>query len=367
MDEINFEGSLPQAAFAYVGGYTTEPYKGHAEGLAVFQIDRVSGEWKQIQVLKDSADPSFLAPGKNGTVYAVHEGTAAISAYAIDPATGHLALLNTESTGGSTPASLSLDPSGRFVIVGNYMAGTVAVLPIGEGGKIGPLTQLVTLEGHPGPDPVEQTQSHPHDVVFDPSGRYVIVPDKGFDRVFIFAFDHQTGQLTPAPTPFVTVQPGSGPRHLVFHPDGDYAYLINELSSTITVFVYNSAGPVLTQLQTISILPGDFDGTNTAAEIAVDSSGRFVYGSNRGHDSIAVFEIDQGGGYLSPVQWQLTGGSGPRFFLLDKTGGLLYVANQYTDNITVFAVDRSNGTLSSTGQVIGTGSPVCIVEWEKSS
>ena len=366
MDEINFENSLPQGSFAYVGAYTTAPFKGHADGLGVFQIDRVTGEWKQIQVLKESADPSFLTLGKNGVVYAVHEGTAEVSAYRVDPATGRLTLLNTEPTGGSTPASLSLDPSGRFVIVANYMAGTVAVLPIQADGKVAPLTQLVTLEGHPGPDPVEQTQSHPHDVVFDPSGQFVIVPDKGFDRVFIFTFDPQTGRLTPAHTPFVTVESGSGPRHLVFHPEGTYAYLINELNSTITVFGYNSAGEVLTHLQTTTTLPGDFDGTNTAAEIAVDSSGRFVYGSNRGHDSIAVYEIDQGSGYISSVQWQSTHGSGPRFFMLDKTASLLYAANQYSDNITVFKVNRSDGTLSDTGRAVRYGSPVCLVEWEES-
>ncbi len=366
MDEINFEGFLPQSTFAYVGAYTTEPYKGHGGGLGVFQIDHASGEWKQIQVLKESADPSFLTISKSGVVYAVHEGLAEVSGYKIDPATGQLALLNTESTGGSTPASLSLDPSGRFVIVANYMDGTVAVLPVQEDGKLGPLTQLVTLEGHPGPDPVEQTQSHPHYVVFDPSGQFVIVPDKGFDRVFIFSFDPQTGQLTPAPTPFVTVQAGSGPRHLAFHPGGNYAYLINELSSTITVFVYNRAGPVFTHLQTVCMLPINFRGTNTAAEIAVDSSGRFVYGSNRGHDSIVVYEVDQGSGYISPVQWQAVGGSGPRFFMLDKTDGLLYAANQYSDNITIFAVDRLNGTLADTGRVIRYGSPVCLVEWQKS-
>jgi 6-phosphogluconolactonase len=288
MDEINFEGNLPRSSFAYVGAYTTM-FNAHGEGLTAFEIDHVSGEWKQIQVLKDVADPSFLALGKNGVLYAVHEGLAQISSFAIDPASGKLTWLNTEPTGGSTPASLGLDPSGRFVIVANYLGGNVAVLPIQEGGKVGPISQLVTLEGTPGPDLTEQTESHPHDVIFDPSGRYVLVPDKGFDRVFIFAFDAQSGQLTPANPPFITVPSADGPRHLVFHPSGDYAYLINELGSSVMVYVYNSAGPVFTHLQTTSTLPPDFTDWNTGAEIQIDAAGLFVSGSNGGHVSLVVY------------------------------------------------------------------------------
>lgn len=366
MDEINFEGNLPQSSFAYVGAYTAM-FNAHGEGLSVFEVDHVSGEWRQIQVVKEAADPSFLALGPNRVVYAVHEGLDQISAFAIDPATGRLTWLNTESTGGSTPASLALDPSGRFVLVGNYMSGTVAVLPILEDGRVGPVGQLVTLEGQPGPDPVEQTQSHPHGIVFDPSGQHVIVPDKGFDRVFVFAFDAQSGQLTPANQPFVEVASGSGPRHLVFHPEGTYAYLINELASTVSVYVYNSAGAVLTHLQTISTLDDVFNGSNTAAEIAIDRSGRYVYGSNRGHDSIVVYAVDVDSGRLSPIQWQPSGGQGPRFFMLDTTEGLLYAANQYSDNITVFKADRTDGRLGPTGQIIQTGSPVCLVVWGESS
>ena len=366
MDEIKYAPTQPQSSFAYVGSYTRGPLGGHGEGLSVFQIEPVNGEWNEVQVLKDQVDPSFLTYGRNNVVYAVHESTQQISAFAIDPATGLLTYLNTESTKGTLPAALSLDPSERFVIVANYQGGTVAVLPLLEGGKLGPISQLITLEGPIGPDPKEQNQSHPHDIIFDPSGRYVIVPDKGFDRIFIFEFDAASGQLTPAKTPFVTVESGSSPRHLVFHPEGNYAYLINELGSTVMVFVYNSAGPVLTHLQTISTLPGDFDGENTTAEIMIDPSGRYVYGSNRGHDSIVVYAIDEGSGYLSPVQWISSGGKVPRFFLLNKSGQSVYAANQNSDNITIFAVDHATGHLSPTGQVIQTGSPVCIVEWFKS-
>jgi 6-phosphogluconolactonase (cycloisomerase 2 family) len=360
MDEIKYAGSESQRSFAYVGSYTRGPLGGHGEGLSVFGVDPVSGEWQELQVLKELADPSFLALGRNGVVYAVHESTQQVSAFAIDPATGLLTHLNTEATRGTLPAALSLDPSERFVIVANYQGGTVAVLPLLEGGKLGPISQLIALEGQPGPDPKEQNQSHPHDIVFDPSGRYLIVPDKGFDRIFIFDFDSASGQLTPANPPFVTVHSGSGPRHLVFHPEGNYAYLINELGSTVSVFVYNSAGPALTHLQTLSTLPDDFEGDNTTAEIMIDPSGRYVYGSNRGHDSIVVYAIDEGSGYLSPVQWISSGGKVPRFFMLNKSGRLVYAANQDSDNITFFKVDPATGHLAPTGQVIQTGSPVCI-------
>lgn len=364
MDEINNAGSQSQGSFAYVGAYTTASFGGNGEGLAVFQINP-DGEWKQVQVLKEAENPSFLALSRNNVLYAVHESSESVSAFAIDPATGLLTHLNTESTGGSVPASLGLDPSGRFVIVANYMGGTVSVHPVIEGGKVGPVSQIVTLEGQPGPDPKEQNRSHPHDVIFDPSGRYVIIPDKGFDRVFIFDFDGATGQLTPANTPYITEQPGSGPRHLVFHPEGTYAYLINELGSTVSVFVYNSAGGVLTHLQTLSTLPDDFSGENTTAEIQIDPSGRFVYGSNRGHDSIVVYAVDVDSGYLSPIQWISSGGKVPRFFMLNKSGHSVYSANQNSDNITIFSVDHVTGHLTPTGQVVKTGTPVCIAEWFK--
>lgn len=349
--------------FAYVGAYTTAPFKGHGEGLSVFQLDPTGQEWRLVQVVKEMIDPSFLAlDGQNRFLYCVHESLAEISAFSIDPQTGHLTWLNTVSTGGSTPASLMVAPDNRYVIVANYMAGTVAVLPTGPDGKLGTVSQLTTLEGQAGPDKTEQTMSHPHDIRFDPTGQYIFVPDKGFDRLFIFSYNPENGNLTPASLPALTEQAGAGPRHLVFHPDGRYAYLINELNSTVTTFSYGSDPLNLAQLQVVSTLPPGFTGSNTCAEIQVAPSGKFLYGSNRGHDSIVVYAIDQATGQLTPVQWEPTGGKTPRFFKLDNTGTLLYAANQDSDNITIFKVDPAHGTLSQTGQVVQTGSPVCIVE-----
>lgn len=363
MENNNYEVFAPEkTAYAYVGAYTSEGMHGHGKGLSVFQIDAESGDWQPVQTLEQGTDISFLAINRaKGILYGVHESQEKVSAYRIDPENGQLTLLNTEPTGGSTPASLQIDSSGQFVVVANYFGGTVAVLPIDPEGKVMPVQQLITLEGEPGPDKAEQYQSHPHDVVFDPTGRYVFVPDKGFDRVFIYNFDGETGRLVPAEPAFVTEQAGAGPRHLAFHPTANFAYLINELNSTITVYNYGNHRPTLHQIQVLSTLPDDFSGSNTCAEIAVAPSGKFVYGSNRGHDSIAVYAVDEASGQLSPVQWVPTGGKTPRFFGLDPDGTRLYAANQDSDNITIFAVDTENGTLTPTGQVVPTGSPVCIV------
>lgn len=363
MENNNYEAFVPEnkLIYAYVGGYTTEPFKGHGEGLSVFSIAPDSGEWQPLQILKEGVDISYLAIDRpKRFLYGVSESLEQVSAFAIDPQTGLLTHLNTQPTGGSTPASLSLDPSDHFLVIANYFGGTVAVLPVEADGKVGPVQQLITLEGQPGPDKVEQYQSHPHDVVFDPTGRYVFIPDKGFDRVFIFSFDSETGQLSPAEPAFITEQSGAGPRHLAFHPGENYAYLINELNSTITVFSYGTHRPTLYQLQMVSTLPPDFNGNNTCAEITVAPSGKFVYGSNRGHDSIAVYAVDEATGQLTPIQWMATGGRTPRFFGLGPTGTLLYAANQDSDNITVFEVDPENGTLAPTGEVVQTGSPNCI-------
>lgn len=347
--------------YAYVGAYTTEGYKGHGGGINVFQIDPNSGQWIHVQLVKDVDDPSFLVVDRaRRFLYCVSESRDGASAFSIDPQTGHLTLLNTQPTQGANPASLNLDPSDRVAVAGNYSAGSVAVLPVEPGGKLAPVSQLIQLEGECGPDPVEQTSSHPHDICFDPAGRYLLVPDKGYDRVFIYKFDAQSRKLEANDPPYVMERAGAGPRHLTFHPTAPYAYLINELDSTINVFSYDAERGALKSLQVVSTLPPDFSGTNTCAEIRVAPSGRFLYGSNRGHDSIVVYAIDPNGGQLSPVEWAPAGGKGPRFFTLDPSGERLYVANQYSDTIVAFQVDQESGKLTPTGQVIESGTPVCI-------
>jgi 6-phosphogluconolactonase (cycloisomerase 2 family) len=214
--------------------------------------------------------------------------------------------------------------------------------------------------GEPGPHKVEQVSSHPHDIVFDPSGRYVLVPDKGLDRVFVFSFDAAAGKLTPTAQGAVKSRPGAGPRHLAFHPKLPVVWVLNEIDSTMATYRFDTATGALTALQVTTTLPTDFTGTSTTAEVAVSPDGRFVYGSNRGHDSVTIFAANAEG-LLTTVGWQPSQGSGPRFIGLDPAGHFLHAANEQGDNVVTFKVDSSSGKLTPTGQDIKTGSPVTIV------
>ena len=252
------------------------------------------------------------------------------------------------------------DPSGKFLVMANYGSGSVAVLPIAPDGSLKDQHQLVQLPGEPGPHKVEQTSSHPHDIVFDPSGRFVLVPDKGLDRVFVFRFDAAAGRLTPTEQGSVKSRPGAGSRHLAFHPKLPIVWVLNELDSTIATYRFDTESGTLTARQVMSTLPNEFTGYSTTAEIAVSPDGRFVYGSNRGHDSVTVFAANTEG-LLSVVGWQPTQGSTPRFIGLDPAGRFLYAANEQGDTVVAFRVDGNSGKLTPTGQVTKNGSPVTIV------
>jgi 6-phosphogluconolactonase (cycloisomerase 2 family) len=348
-----------RAMFAYVGCYTSKERNGHGEGIGVYRIDAKSGEWTPEQVFK-AANPSWLtADRQRRCLYTAHgDGTEAM-AFSMDFDSGRLALLNRQPTKGRNGVRLAVDPSNSFAVVANYASGTVAVLPIKIDGSLGTVTDVFTLRGKPGPHRTEQTSSHPHDVVFEPRGRSLVVPDKGFDATFVFRLDATRGKLVPGGS--VASRPGAGPRHADFHPLKPYLYQINELDSTITTFRFDPERGELTPLQTITTLPSGFTGTSTTAEIAVAPSGRFVYGSNRGHDSIAIFAVDETTGTLSSVGWEPTQGRSPRFFALDPSGAFLYAANQNSDTIVAFSVDQGTGRLKATGQVVKTGSPSSIV------
>ncbi|MGI8857417.1 MAG: lactonase family protein [Thermomicrobiales bacterium] len=350
--------------FAYVGCYTTPDRKGRGEGIAVYRIDADSGAWSRVQLLADVPNPSFLTVDRDRRfLYCVHGGNTyrAVSAFAIDRQTGQLTFLNTQDCGGANPVHLDIDASGRFLVVASYTDSVVAALPIDADGTLGPRSDLVAQTGEPGPHPTEQASPHPHHCPFDTAGRFVAVPDKGLDRTFIYRFDAERGRLLPGDPPFVAARPGAGPRHAAFHPHLPYAYVINELDSTITTFGYDAERGVLDPRQTIATLPPDFTGASTTAEIAIAPSGRFLYGSNRGHDSIAIFAIDQSTGALTSVGWEPCGGKMPRFVALDPSGRYLYAANQESDTIVAFRVDQTTGALAPTGQVIETGCPVCII------
>lgn len=349
---------------AYVGCYTTPDRDGRGRGIGVYRVDPASGAWTDGRLAAATDNPSFLAvdPGERH-LYCVHGGDAfsRVSAFAIDPRTGDLRFLNAQPSGGRNPVHLAVDPTGRMLAVANYADGTVAALPLAPGGALGPPTAVLPLAGATGPHPVEQTRAQPHHCPFDPAGRFVVVPDKGLDRLVVYRADPARATLAPHDPPAVATRPGAGPRHAAFHPRAPHAYVVNELDATVAVHAYDAARGALRPGQVVSTLPPGAAGASTGAELAVAPSGRFLYASNRGHDSIAVFAIAPETGALAPVGWTATGGRTPRFFTLDPAGHRLYVANQSSDTIVPFRVDPHDGTLTPTGAAIATGSPACIV------
>ncbi|WP_213941408.1 lactonase family protein [Pseudomonas sp. dw_612] len=346
--------------YAYVGSRTTKERNARGEGISVYKVDQEAGTLALVQVVKDLVNPSFLALNKAGDrLYTVHGDKSDVSAFSIDKATGKLTFINQQSSEGKNPVHLALDPTERFLVVSNHITGSLAVLNVSEDGALGTLNQLLKLEGPTGPHRVEQPFSKPHFNPFDHSGNFVLVPDKGLDRIFSFRFDH--GQLVPAEQPFVATREGAGPRHLALHPGAPFAYVVNELDSTVTTYRFNPKDGSLKPLQVVTSLPSTFTGNSRASEIEVDRSGRFVYASNRGYDSVAAFAIDQATGLLSPVEFMPTDGKTPRFFTLTPNERFLFALNEDSDTIISIAVDPQKGGLSKTGFSVSTGSPVCMI------
>jgi 6-phosphogluconolactonase len=348
-----------RATYAYVGSLTSAERKARGNGINVYRMDTDSGAWTHVQQVGDLVNPSFLVLSKDQkTLYTVHGDENHATAFAVDAASGTLKLLNRADTGGKNGVHPALDPSGKFLIVANYASGTVAVLPVAEDGSLKNQTQLVELKGTPGPHRVRQASSHPHEIVFDPSGRFVVVPDLGLDRVFVFRFDPSSGLLTEASS--LNGRPTSGPRHAAFHPSRPIMWVLNEFDSTMTTCQWDGERGALNPVQVISTLRTSFPGNSTAAEIAVAPSGNFLYASNRGGDDIAIYAVDQNTGALSPVEWVPTQGKGPRFIGLTPSGRLLYAANELGDNIVTYRVDTASGKLTPTGQVVANATPVTI-------
>ncbi|WP_427313354.1 lactonase family protein [Cupriavidus sp. H39] len=348
------------ARYAYVGSRTTRERNARGEGISVFRIDAESGALQLTQLVKELVNPSFLALSANGErLYTVHGDLSEISALAVDKGTGKLEFINRQSTQGKNPVHLAIDPSGKYIVVSNHIGASLAVLPLQGDGSLGELTQLVQLEGPIGPHRVEQKQAKPHFNPFDPSGQFVVVPDKGLDRTFSFRF--ADGKLTPATPGFVAAREASGPRHLAFHPNGKFGYVINELDSTVTAYAYESGSGALKPLQIVSSLPETYTGNSRASEIEVDPAGRFVYASNRGHDSIAVFRIDPASGHLRFVEAVPSQGKTPRFFATAPGGRHMYVLNEDSDSIVAMQIDPASGRLKPTGFSVQSGSPVCMV------
>jgi 6-phosphogluconolactonase len=281
-----------------------------------------------------------------------------VSAFAVDQRTGNLTLLNQQPSNGASPCYISLDRNGKAALVANYVSGTVSLLPVGADGQLALPTATDQHEGQ-GPHK-NQTGPHAHCIVTDPANAYAFSVDLGTDRVDGYRLDAAKGQLTRIPEPAFVARPGAGPRHLTFHPNGQRAYLINELNSTVTALAYDASAGRFSELQTVSALPADYVGDNSCADIHVSPDGRFLYASNRGHNSIAVFAIDATRGTLTPVQDVDTQGKTPRNFALDPSGRLLLVANQNSNNLVSYRVDAFSGLLTPTGQQATVPSPMFV-------
>lgn len=347
--------SLDPAGFAYVGCFTTARRGARGEGLAVYATGPAG--WGRVQLLAGLVNPSFLvmAPG-DAVLHVAHGDEDYVSVYACDLATGLLSPLGQAATGGRNVVHLALDPSGRHLVVANYATGSVAVLPVGADGRPGPFSQCVAMPGVPGPHHDEQRGSHPHQILFDPSGRFVLVPDKGHDSVCVFAFDPARGTLELAS--MTRSRPGAGPRHGAFHPALPLYWVLNELDSTIALYRWSPAAAALKPVQVLPTLPTDFFGASTAAAIAVSPCGGLVFASNRGHDSVAAFAVEPGSGELRPIGWTPAPGRGPRFITLHDD--LLYVASEIDDVVGCFSVDARTGALRATGTLLACASPASL-------
>ncbi len=353
----------PASLLVYIGTYTGAKSK----GIYVSRLDPATGALRAPELAAELPSPSFLAvhPTKP-YLYAVNEvstfagkATGAVSAFRIDRASGRLTALNQQSSGGAGPAHLTVDKTGRNVLVANYGGGSVSVLPIAEDGQLQPATAFVQHAGS-SVNPQRQKEPHAHAIVVDPSNQFAYVPDLGLDKVMIYRLAADKGTLTPGEPAFAAVAPGSGPRHIAFHPGGRCAYVINEMLCTVAAFSRDAKSGGLTELQTISSLPPGqaVQPGYSTAEIIVHPSGRFVYGSNRGHDSLSVFAIDAASGKLTFVENQPTQGRTPRGFNIDPTGTFLIAGNQQSDSVVVFRIDAKSGRLTPAGAKIEVGAPV---------
>ena len=351
-------GQIP----VYVGTYT----RGTSKGIYLYHLDLDSGALTPAGCVGEVASPSFLAlHPTRPLLYAVSEVSTfegekggAVSAFAIEPTSGKLTLLNQRSSQGTSPCHLMVDPSGKCVVVANYGTGTAACLPIGDDGRLGEATSVVQHEGS-GPTS-RQKAPHAHGVNMDAAGHFVFVNDLGIDKVMIYRLDAAQAKLTANDPPFFATAPGTGPRHMAFHPDGRHAYVINELNSTITAAIYDADHGALRMTESISTLPEGYKGPSTAAEVEVHPSGKFVYGTTRGPDDMAIFAVNPESGVLRLVGHEPVLGKTPRSFAIDPSGHYLLVANQDGNNIVVFRINPETGLLRAVGSPVELNSPVCV-------
>ncbi len=349
----------------YVGTYTS-PQTG-SKGIYLFELDTQTEALEARGLVSEVASPSFLAVHPHRRfLYAVGEimefqgkKAGAVSAFLINHDTGKLTLLNQQPSGGQGPCHVTVEPGGKCVLVANYTSGTVAALPIDNNGRLEAPKSVIQHQGS-GPNTRRQASPHAHSINVDPAGRFALAPDLGADKVFIYRFDASAGTLVANDPPAAKPAPGSGPRHFAFHPAGRFAYVINELASTVTAFTYDAAHGALSEIQTISTLPAGFSEPSFTADIHVHPSGKFLYGSNRGHDSLAIFSIDRETGRLTPIGHQSTRGKWPRNFAIDPSGRWLLAANQNSNSLVLFRIDPQTGLLTPTGTIAEVPSPSCV-------
>ena len=357
-----------ETLYLYVGTYTT----GESKGIYVYRMNRITAALELTSTTNAGENPSFLAiHPQRRYLYAVNEvsefdgkQSGSVSSFAIDSTNGELTFLNRKSSVGDGPCHLIVEDTGEYVLVANYGGGSVCMLPLQEDGRLDEATDFVQHEGSSAASS-RQSAPHAHSIVADPANRYAFAPDLGLDKIISYRLDLAAGKLVPNNPSFAAVKAGAGPRHFDFHPSRKFAYVINELDSTITGFTYDEANGILNDIQTVSTLPEDFSAKSYTADVHVHPSGRFLYGSNRGHDSIAIFEIDESNGQLIAIGHEPTQGEAPRNFGLDPTGTFLFAANQATDTIVTFQIDQETGNLNPTGQVTEVPAPVCLqfVAW----
>ncbi len=342
--------------FVYFGSHNNQP----GAGFSLARFDTDTGVLTKPTFLLEAKEAAFFVIHPNGKhLYTCNSGSpGGLSAYAITPGTGALSLQNRQLSGGGDASYITLDRTGRYVLVANYEGGNIAAFALRPDGSIGDWTAFVQHTGK-SVHPERQAHAYAHAIVVSADNRFVLVPDLGVDKLFVYRFDDKTGKLAPHDPPFVEVPPGSGPRHVKFHPNGRWVYLINEMASTIIGYGWDAAKGALTQFQSVSTLPSDFKGNSSCAEVEVHPNGKFLYGSNRGHDSLAAFAIDQKNGRLSLIQHVPSGGKTPRNFAFDPTGKWIICTNHASNNAVVFGVDATSGQLAQKGDPVSVPSPFC--------
>lgn len=362
----------PLPAQQSVGAGTVRLYIGTfsvrgSEGIYVYDWDLNTGQFQEIQTLSGRESPSFLTIHPNGKyLYSANregivegENWGSVSAYAIDQATGKLSVLNDRSAFGAGACHVNTDHTGRLLYVSNYGEGNFTVYPILENGRIGENKYNFQYEGR-GPNANRQEKPHLHSAMPSPDNRYVFAADLGTDRLYAYRVKARRAKLKPAKTPWVEIEPGGGPRHFTFHPNGKWVYVAEELSAHVTAFQYNAGRGAMRKIQRLSTLPEGYDDPSFCADIHVHPNGRFLYVSNRGHNSLAIYRIDQQTGRLSLIDTPGVEGNWPRNFLISPDGRWCLVANERSDNIAVFSIDGESGKLTFTGRELNIPSPVCL-------